>query len=68
MDDFYAQEECAVARLAINLKHHYQRHKPVTRRNISIKQDLFLNMATGRKDRHHGGRTKWTDKMCIHLQ
>ena len=24
-------------------------------------------MATGREDRHHGGRTKWTDKMCIDL-
>ena len=24
-------------------------------------------MATGRKDRHHGGRRKWTDKMCIDL-
>ena len=24
-------------------------------------------MARGREDRHHGGRTKWTDKMCIDL-
>ena len=51
----------------IILKHHYQRHKPATSRNISIKQDLSLNMATGREDRHHGGRTIWTDKMCIDL-
>ena len=49
------------------LKHHYQRHKSATRHNISIKQDLFLNMAAGREDRHHGGRTKWTDKLCIDL-
>ena len=52
---------------SIILKYHYQRHKPATRRNISIKQDLFLNMAAGREDRHHGGRTKWTGKMCIDL-
>ena len=24
-------------------------------------------MASGREDSHHGGRTKWTDKMCIDL-
>ena len=52
---------------SIILKHHYQRHKPATCRNILIKQDLILNMAMGREDRHHGGRTKWTDKMCIDL-
>ena len=57
----------ALIATSIILKHHYQRHKPATRRNISIKQDLFLNMAAGREDRHHGGRTKWTDKMCIDL-
>ena len=57
----------ALITTSIILKHHYQRHKPATRRNISIKQDLFLNMAAGREDRHHGGRTKWTDKMCIDL-
>ena len=56
----------ALITTSIILKHHYQRHKPATRRNISIKQDLF-NMAAGREDRHHGGRTKWTDKMCIDL-
>ena len=57
----------ALITTSIILEHHYQRHKPVTCCNISIKQDLFLNMAAGRKDRHHGGRTKWTDKMCIDL-
>ena len=58
-----------IALIATNiiLKHHYQRHKPATHRNIAIKQDLFLNMASGREDRHHGGQTKWTDKMCIDL-
>ena len=56
----------ALITTSIILKYHYQRHKPATRRNISIKQDLFLNMATGHEDRH-GGRTKWTDKMCIDL-
>ena len=57
----------ALIATCIILKHHHQRHKPDTRRNISIKQDLFLNMAAGLEDRHHGGRTKWTDKMCIDL-
>ena len=57
----------ALITTGIILKHHYQRHKPATRRNISIKQDLFLNMAASRENRHHGVRTKWTDKMCIDL-
>ena len=57
----------ALITTGIIFKHQYQRHKPATRRNISIKQDLFLNMGTGREDRHHRGRTKWTDKMCIDL-
>ena len=61
------QSLIAAVYLYNNNKHHYQGHKPATRRNVTIKQDLFLNMAAGREDRHHGGRTKWTDKMCIDL-
>ena len=55
----------ALITTSIILKHHYQMHKLATRRNISVKQNFFLNMATGREDRHHGGQTKWTATMLL---
>ena len=57
----------ALITTGIILKHYYQRHKPATHCNILIKQNLTLNMATGREDSHHGGRTKWKDNMFIDL-
>ena len=52
----------AVITTGIILKHHYQRHKLATCHNISIKQDLFLNIATSREDRHHGAAIYSTDE------